>query len=198
MIARGAIPLWLFNKQLLQMSWGGKMSVFDDVLFKIGETLTGDTAKEWICLHDWCDWYVAEKGLPHYARYCLKCTATEEKIRRDSLDIAKLPNYNNPDEKMINELLGSNASYVAFGLTDKMIETVSILEKAIEGAGKTCRVLILHRSTVNLLVGNMIGIVGQVAHNIATMNPSYEIVRDLANNKIIVVYCDHYESITWW
>ncbi len=73
-----------------------------------------------------------------------------------------------------------------------MKETVGKLEKAIEGKAMRCRVYTKGRAIAGggLLLGGVgaIPLVGIGIHRLATMNPDYEIGRDVINNTIEVEY----------
>jgi len=158
---------------------------------------------EWVCFHKWGSWWEDEKGKPYYFRSCEKCGKYDEAIKRFKLDVNKLPNHEDPTESKLDELIKDKKSFTVIGLADKFIKTVGLIENIIEKSGKTCRILTLHTTSVNAAATLLtsIGLVGftvQVAHNIATMNPDFEVVKDVINNKVIVVYCDHYKPITWW
>jgi hypothetical protein len=156
-----------------------------------------------VCDHDWSDWSTEDLGTPQIIfRVCIKCGSKEVKSERAELDVNELPTFDDPSERELKELISKNKSFVAYGLTDKLLETSQLIEQLVEDSGKSCRVLTLHTTTANiagLLVGvGLYGFVCQAVHNIATMNPDFEVVRDTINHKIIVIYCDHFKPVTWW
>ncbi len=155
------------------------------------------------CIHDWSG-RSSDEIETHldFNRVCTKCGSKELKTERAELDVNELPTFNDPPESELKELINKNMSFVAYGLTDKLIETSQLIEQLIEDTGKRCRVLTLHTTIANvagLLVGvGLYGFACQAVHNIVTMNPDLEVVRDTINDKIIVIYCDHYNPVTWW
>lgn len=166
-------------------------------------SINSEEMEQIACDHDWSDWSADDVDNPHiFFRVCIKCGNKEVKPERAELDVNELPIFNDPSESELKELIRKNKSFVASGLTDKLIDTSQLIEQLIEDSGKSCRVLTLHTTTANiagLLVGvGLYGFVCQAVHNIATLNPDLEVVRDTINHKIIVIYCDHYKPVTWW
>lgn len=76
---------------------------------------------------------------------------------------------------------------------DEMLTACEILEKEIEYRMLKCRIYTKNRAA-SLLAGVLnpaYGILAGasiLAHNIFTLNPDYEIARDLANNRISVIW----------
>ncbi len=95
---------------------------------------------------------------------------------------------------LMNGLIDEHASFEICGVEiSDMLEVCSDLEEAIENRYLKCRIY-----TKNRLVAGLSGVLNYrwgvlslasiLAHKILTLNPDYEIVRDLANNRIEVVW----------
>lgn len=74
-----------------------------------------------------------------------------------------------------------------------MLDISSQLESYIESKHLTCRIYTKNRwlTALSGLTNKRLGLFSLAliaAHNIMTYNPDYEIARDLANNRISVVY----------
>ena len=97
------------------------------------------------------------------------------------------------NKEQLNSLLNSKKSFKLLGCSDQMKATVAWLEKSIEGKSMRCRIYTKGRAvaaTAGLLAGGSgsLGMVGIGLHRLATMNPDYEIGRDLINHTIEVEY----------
>ncbi|MGX2975545.1 hypothetical protein ACWIUH_11235 [Ursidibacter arcticus] len=91
-------------------------------------------------------------------------------------------------------LIDSRQSFEICGVkTEDMLDITEVLEKYIESQYLKCRIY-----TKNRIVAGMAGLLNPAlgifslasiaAHNILTYDPDYEIARDIANNRISVVY----------
>ncbi|MGY3932861.1 Uncharacterised protein [Aeromonas encheleia] len=93
-------------------------------------------------------------------------------------------------------LIDTRSSFELVGVSGKMGSTVRILEKTIESAGLKCRIYTRGRiaATGATFVGGATGVaglfsaIGIAAHNLATYNPDYEIVKHMVDNSISVLY----------
>lgn len=92
----------------------------------------------------------------------------------------------------IAELIDSHQSFEIVGVpTTEMFDVCAALEKYMEHQHLKCRIY-----TQKRLISGAIGLVnpiygigalaGIAAHHILTLNPDYEISRDLANNRVAV------------
>ncbi|MDP8078646.1 hypothetical protein [Phocoenobacter skyensis] len=97
-------------------------------------------------------------------------------------------------KSLINGLIDTHTSFEICGVDiSDMLQVCSDLEQTIENKYLKCRIY-----TKNRLVTGLSGVLNYrwgvlslasiVAHNILTLNPDYEIVRDLANNRVEVVW----------
>jgi hypothetical protein len=91
-------------------------------------------------------------------------------------------------------LIDEYQSFEVVNLRGKMKEAVIILEGLIERKKMTCRVYTANRSALaaGSLFGGITGIVGLAstlaiaAHNVATLNPDYEIAKHKLDDKLSV------------
>lgn len=94
----------------------------------------------------------------------------------------------------IENMIERHRSFEICGIpVSDMLKVSEVLEKAIERRYFKCRIY-----TKNRLVTGMAGLLNPAygifslaaiaAHNIVTYDPDYEIARDIANNRIEVVY----------
>ncbi|UNP87533.1 hypothetical protein MNZ22_11880 [Aeromonas encheleia] len=98
-------------------------------------------------------------------------------------------------EKLV-DLISSRSSFEVVGISEKMGSTVRVLEATIESAGLKCRVYTRGRIAAAgaTFIGGATGVAGLVyaatiaAHNLATYNPDYEIVKHVVDNSISVLY----------
>lgn len=107
-------------------------------------------------------------------------------------EVEELLYTNENFEVMVKKLIQDRKSFVVYGLSGKMIEAISNLEKFIEETKMTCRVYTLNRAAAAVGVSwTIFGTTSWLAiasHNIATYNPDYEIGRDLFKNRVHVNY----------
>lgn len=95
-------------------------------------------------------------------------------------------------EVLVKRAIQDRKSFVVYGVSGKMIEAISNLEKFIEETKLTCRVYTLNRAAA--AVGASWTVFGATSwlaiasHNLATFNPDYEIGRDLFKNRVHVKY----------
>ena len=93
-------------------------------------------------------------------------------------------------------LIESRLPFEVIGLGDVMSEAVSIIEKAIEEAGMSCRIYTKGRIAAAgaSVVGGVTGVlvvasaVAIAAHNLATWDPDYEIAKHVVDNKVSVSF----------
>jgi len=108
------------------------------------------------------------------------------KIDFDSLDATK-----------ISDLIRNEKTFEVTGLSGRMSEAVEFVENKIEANGLRCRVYTYGRVAAagGTLFGGITGVfgvasvVGMAAHNLATLNPDYEIAKHLVDNMLTVRYC---------
>ncbi|AUZ05536.2 MULTISPECIES: hypothetical protein [Vitreoscilla] len=95
-------------------------------------------------------------------------------------------------QKQLTDLIAQKRSFVVTSLSGDMLDTSKLLESAIEAQGLRCRVYTRNRiaaAGASILVGaGALSFAGIAAHNLLTLNPDYEIGRDIVNNKIYVDY----------
>ncbi|MFM5532908.1 hypothetical protein ACET64_04230 [Aeromonas veronii] len=93
-------------------------------------------------------------------------------------------------------LIRARKSFEVVGLSGRMSAAVTKLENTIEPAGLTCRVYTKGRIAAAgaSIFGGITGLAGIAsavtiaAHNLATYNPDYEIVKHLVDNSLSVLY----------
>ncbi|WP_417420734.1 hypothetical protein [Halomonas sp.] len=107
-------------------------------------------------------------------------------------EVEELLYTNENFEIMVKKLIQDRKSFVVYGLSRKMIEAVSNLEKFVEETNLTCRVYTLNRAAAAAGVSwTGFGTASWLAiasHNLATFNPDYEIGRDLFKNRLHINY----------
>ena len=104
--------------------------------------------------------------------------------------------YEEFDSSTILELIKERKSFEVTGLSGRMNSTVSKLENTIESQGLSCRIYIYGRfaSAGATFLGGVTGLVGlastvgMAVHNLATLNPDYEIAKHLVDNKLSINY----------
>lgn len=94
------------------------------------------------------------------------------------------------------QLINSKESFEIVGLGGKLLETVRLVENAIESTGMTCRVYTAGRigAVAGSFMGGITGAIGLLSatgiamHNLLTLDPDYEIEKYPALNRIAVKY----------
>lgn len=97
------------------------------------------------------------------------------------------------DLSFIKQKVGNKSSFILLGCSGKINDTIKDIERIIESKKMRCRIFTEGRAvaaTAGILAGGSgtLGIIGIGIHRMATMNPDYEISRDIINNKITVEY----------
>lgn len=93
----------------------------------------------------------------------------------------------------IKQQIGNKASFVLLGCSGKINDTIKDIERITESKKMRCRIYTVGRgaaAAAGVLAGGSgtLGLLGVGLHRLATINPDYEIGRDLINNKITVEY----------
>ena len=104
----------------------------------------------------------------------------------------------------LEELVKQKKSFEVVGTSGKMSEAVNIVETAIESLGLSCRIYTKGRIAAAgaTVFGGVTGALGAVsavgiaAHNLATYNPDYEVVKHVVDNKLSVIYQHEEDSKT--
>ena len=97
----------------------------------------------------------------------------------------------------LESLITDGQTFEVTGLSSGMSDAVARIENAIESAGLRCRVYTYGRvaATGASFFGGVTGLVGLAstvgiaAHNLATLNPDYEIAKHMVDNMLTVKYC---------
>lgn len=105
-------------------------------------------------------------------------------------------NYDDLNTDKLNALIRSRSSFEVIGLSGRMSSAIQKIENAIEPAGLKCRVYTKGRIAAAgaSIFGGITGVAGVAsaisiaAHNLATYNPDYEIVKHLVDNSLSVLY----------
>ncbi|MDH0897568.1 MULTISPECIES: hypothetical protein [unclassified Pseudomonas] len=96
----------------------------------------------------------------------------------------------------LTSLIRNKQTFEVVGLSGRMGSAVSIVENKIETAGLRCRIYTVGRIAAagGSFFGGITGLVGVAsaisiaAHNLATLNPDYEIAKYPIDNSITVKY----------
>lgn len=104
--------------------------------------------------------------------------------------------FNDIGNNKLEDLIKKKISFEVVGVSGKMSDAVKTVENAIESLGLTCRIYTKGRIAAAgaTLFGGITGVLGAAstigiaAHNLATYNPDYEIVKHMVDNKLSVVY----------
>lgn len=100
------------------------------------------------------------------------------------------------NEVTLSELISNRKSFKVVAVKDISF-TVNKLEGAIEKKGLRCRVYTEYRSaamagmaipTGITQVAGLLSAIGMAAHNLATLNPNYEIAKNQINDTVTVIY----------
>ena len=103
----------------------------------------------------------------------------------------------NLTKEKLKELIKDEKTFEVTGLSGRVNETAKMVESAIENEGLRVRVYTYGRIAAagGTLFGGITGVlgaasvVGIAAHNLATLNPDYEIAKHLVDNMLTVKYC---------
>lgn len=100
------------------------------------------------------------------------------------------------NQSKLNSLINSKSDFLITEVSN-LGYAVKQLEKAIEGKGMSCRVYTKGRSaaiaaaaipTPVTVIGGWLSGIGIAAHNLATLNPDYEIAKNKISGEITVSY----------
>ncbi len=94
--------------------------------------------------------------------------------------------FNTATEGFITSLVTSHKNFVMDVDRGDLMKACAKIERLIEGAGMTCRVYTKGR--VAGAVFGVAGVLGTIIHNAATLNPDYEIGRNIATNTVTVTW----------
>lgn len=105
--------------------------------------------------------------------------------------------YDDLESDQLAELIKAEKTFEVTGLSGRMSDAVEWIEKGIERQGLRCRIYTYGRVAAagGTLFGGITGalglasVVGMAAHNLATLNPDYEISKHLVDNMLTVKYC---------
>jgi hypothetical protein len=105
-------------------------------------------------------------------------------------------NYDDLGTDKLAALIRSRSSFEVIGLSGRMSSAIQKIENVIEPAGLKCRVYTKGRIAAAgaSLLGGITGAAGIAsaisiaAHNLATYNPDYEIVKHVVDNSLSVLY----------
>jgi len=96
----------------------------------------------------------------------------------------------NPSDESIKNSIVKKETFTVHATGGDLLEYCTRIESLLESANMSCRVRTKNRTAINtgaLLTGvGVFGFLAQAAHNIATYNPDWEIIRNPLNNKIEV------------
>ncbi|WP_332604772.1 hypothetical protein [Acinetobacter sp. ESBL14] len=101
--------------------------------------------------------------------------------------------YDDLSSSFLESMIKGKKSFEILGVGGKIKECVNLVEKTIEGNGLTCRIYTEGRiaGVAAGILDQGIGIVtavGIVAHNLFTLNPDYEVGKNLLQHKITVTF----------
>lgn len=101
--------------------------------------------------------------------------------------------YTYPELKnKLSKLIQNKDTFIVFNLGGQLLEATALIEKAIESAGLSCRIYTRNRSVAAGALAwtgaGLVSLAGIAVHNLATINPDYEIGRDIVNNKLYVEF----------
>lgn len=93
----------------------------------------------------------------------------------------------------LEELIKKRQSFVLRGLTDRMSDTITKVESTIEKQQLTCRVYTRNRAAVVAATAwvpvlSWANAAALAVHNLATMDPDYEIGKDYVDKRLHVTY----------
>lgn len=104
--------------------------------------------------------------------------------------------YGNLTNDELKTLISSKTNFEVKAVGGVMSDAVALIEKQIESLDMRCRIYTRGRVAAAgaTLFGGVTGVlgaasvVGMAAHNLATFNPDYEIIKHQIDNKITVMY----------
>jgi hypothetical protein len=104
--------------------------------------------------------------------------------------------YENIKSETTLNRVRNHESFEIVGLSGRMDSAVSTIENIIESQGLKCRVYIYGRVAAagGSFLGGITGLlgiasaIGMAAHNLATLNPDYEIAKHIVDNKLSITY----------
>lgn len=93
----------------------------------------------------------------------------------------------------LDELIKKKESFVVRGLTDQMSEAITKIESTIEKQELKCRVYTRNRAAVVAATAwvpfvSWANAAALAVHNLATMDPDYEIGKDYIDKRLHVTY----------
>ena len=105
--------------------------------------------------------------------------------------------YDELTAEKLSELVRAEKTFEVTGLSGRISEATEWVENKIENEGLKVRVYTYGRVVAagGTLFGGITGVlglasvVGMAAHNLATLNPDYEIAKHLVDNMLTVKYC---------
>ncbi|WP_345867197.1 hypothetical protein [Shewanella algae] len=105
--------------------------------------------------------------------------------------------YDELSAEKLRELVRAEKTFEVTGLSGRMGDAVKWVENQIEAEGLRVRVYTYGRIAAagGSFFGGITGVlgvasaIGMAAHNLATLNPDYEIAKHLVDNMLTVKYC---------
>ncbi|GAB6070851.1 hypothetical protein JCM30760_19480 [Thiomicrorhabdus hydrogeniphila] len=96
----------------------------------------------------------------------------------------------------LQEFIKQKKTFEVVGASGNISEAVQAVEKAIESLGLSCRIYTKGRIAAAgaTVFGGVTGVLGAAsaigiaAHNLATYDPDYEVIKHMVDNKLSVVY----------
>lgn len=106
-------------------------------------------------------------------------------------------NYEEATSEKLKELVNAQESFEIIGLAGKIRKIVEKVENAIESNGYRCRIYTYGRVAAAgaSFFGGITGLLGigsaaaMAAHNLATLNPDFEVAKHPIDNMVSVKYC---------
>jgi len=100
-----------------------------------------------------------------------------------------------PSIEEMDNLVSRKENFIVIGIAGELQHYCELLEKCIEGRKMSCRVRTKNRTAITLASAaassglGLLAFLAQAGHNLVTFNPDWEIIRNIVDNKIEVVYC---------
>ena len=99
-------------------------------------------------------------------------------------------------EYKFDRLISERKTFEITGLSGRMSNAVEFVERRIEKKGLRCRIYTYGRVAAagGSLFGGITGVlgvasvIGMAAHNLATLNPDYEVAKHMVDNMLTVKY----------